>query len=101
MLPFTSLDAVTSAGAGAAKDLEGAFARHTLYATESGTHSDLQVRLEGSHDGLHWFGLGSVTLVQGDGAKTVSVDAQLVRYVRAALASFTGSTTVTATIASA
>ena len=102
MLPFKSLDAVTSGGSGSAKDLESAVAQHTLHAVETGgqTHSDLDVGLEGSHDGVDWFRLGNVQL-GANATATTTVNLHLVRYVRAVLTGgFSGSAVVTATIAS-
>ncbi|MEW2383374.1 hypothetical protein AB0873_14965 [Micromonospora sp. NPDC047707] len=100
MLPFTSLSAATSAPqVGVAKDLEDSVANHTMALTVTGSPSSWAVDLEGSHDGLTWFWLGS----GGSASGTLVHAPRVVRFVRARLSALTGGTspTVTATIASA
>lgn len=99
-LPFTSLDAATATGPGAAKDLEGVFSTHTICVTTTGSPSSMNVVIERSHDGVNWFSTGSPNISAGPTMATV--DTHLVRYVRANLTSLSGGSapTVTATIAS-
>jgi hypothetical protein len=96
MLPFRSLDAATSTGPGAVKDLEGLFSHVTMQVRTTGAPNDFNVGLQGSLDGVAWTTLGEYS---GSNA-IVSSTQHLVRYVRANIAVLdTG--TVTAYIASA
>lgn len=97
-LPFVSLNAATATGAGASRDLEGVYTRHTLAVSVTGGPESLQVRLEGSHDGINWHVLSGTFASTG----FYTADSHLVRYVRANFISISGgsSPTVTATIAS-
>ncbi|MCG5220273.1 hypothetical protein [Streptosporangium sp. KLBMP 9127] len=98
MLPFTSLDAATSAPQeGAARDYEGVLTNHTMLVTATGSPSQISVQLQGSHDGSTWVDLANTS----SWPTAVSVQ-RAVRYVRARLGGVTGgsSPTVTATIAS-
>lgn len=107
-LPFTSLSSATSPVAGAVKDLETVSREHTMYVRVTGAPSDLQVDLEGSHDSVTWFSLGTVNegVISGGQARVNTPFDQtrydLVRYVRANLITLSGgsSPAVTATIAS-
>jgi hypothetical protein len=95
-LPFTSLDAATSPGAGSVRDLEGSLFHHTVLVWATGEPSAVRVDFYGSHDGDNWFNFGNTT------GAPLSVD-RVVRYVRADLTTLTGGTSpaLTATIASA
>lgn len=100
-LPFKSLDAATAAGAGASKDLEGVFSKHTIVMASTGNPTTVSVTLEGSHDGVNWFDAGAPTITLS--VTKATVDTHLLRYVRANLITLSGgsSPTVTVTIASA
>ena len=108
-LPFTSLDAATSSGAGTARDLESVARNHTVFVRIDGMAPgpgiSTTVGLEGSHDGATWYNLGSFTS-GGSGSGSVlgtfQVSTYLVRYLRARLDLSAGTTVsgVTATIAS-
>ena len=104
MLPFTSLDGVTTAGPGVSRDLEGAMLRHTLVASITGAESDSAgVVLQGSHDGEAWFTLTTVSpSLPNQGTLVATADTHLVRYVRANIqaGSVNGTPSVTATIVS-
>lgn len=104
-VPFTSLNAATTTGAGSSRDLGELADHHTMLFTVTGGAS-WTIVLEGSHDDTHWLSLG-----QGSGSSagpievtvpTTALPGTLVRYVRANLTALTGgsSPTVTATIAS-
>lgn len=98
MLPFVSLNAATSTGSGAEKDLEGTFGNHSILQSVTGSPTDWLIELQGSHDGVNW-----TTLAGLDENNTFhSLVNFPLRYVRANLASFTGGTspTFSATIAS-
>lgn len=99
--PTTSLNAVTTTGAGTVVDLGVVRSTHTLQTTVTGTPATVTVNLEGSLAAAGpWATLVASTSTSGD-VQTVSGKA--VRYVRANLAALTGGTapTVTALIASA
>lgn len=100
MLPFTSLNAATTTGAGASKDLEEVLATHLAIVEITGNPSSVTIVLEGSHDGSRWVYLGQVANFNG---VTAIAGAGAVRHIRANLTTLTGGTspTVTATIASA
>jgi hypothetical protein len=97
VLPFASLNAATATGAGTSRDLEGLYRYVTMAMSATGSPSTVNIDLEGSHDGTNWVVLTGAALSQG----AVSVNAHLIRYVRANLKTLTGgsSPTVTATIA--
>ena len=99
MLPFVSLDAVGSTGAGESHDFETAVRDMTMIATCTGSPDSAVVQLQGSHDNESWIGFSSVTL---SGVSTVATTTALhwIRYVRANLTTLSGgsSPTVTATI---
>jgi len=99
-LPLTSLNAATATGPGAVKDLEGSFDFHTIFVHSTGGAS-WSVTLEGSHDGVNWDAMATVTY-SGNIDTMTPVSGLLVRYVRANLISLTGGTspTITASIAS-
>lgn len=100
MLPFTSLNAVTSAQVGASKDLEGLLATHHMLVSAGGTSASAQVQLEGSLDGTNWESFGSVGVGSGGSGSVRIVDTPL-RFIRANATSLSGtSPTVTAAIAS-
>ncbi len=100
MLPFTSLNAVTSNGPGASRDLEDVSRHHTLTVTITGTSVSGTVALQGSHDGSGWTNLATVSITDGL-TLMATADTHFVRYVRANLTSLAGtSPVVTATIAS-
>lgn len=100
MLPFTSLNAVTVDGVGSVLDLQGSFRAHTLMTFTTGTPSGGFVRLQGSHDGVNFVQIATVS-VSSLPTQVTTVTA-VMRYVRAELQGFTGGTspTLTATIAS-
>lgn len=120
-LPFKSLDAATSTGPGASKDLESVFRIHTIAVVVTDSPTTFTVKLEGSHDEINWYTSGDAQPITESTASYVTHDllsavpetlqpqggqqgkAGLWRYVRANLTVLTGgsSPTVTATIASA
>lgn len=113
-LPFVSLNAATSTGEGAARDLERPTRRFTMAVSAAGSPSSVVVDLEGSLDGSFWLSLGRQN---GVGLLTVGPDpywvggntysgtemrhAHFVRYARANVVTLSGgsSPTVTALIA--
>lgn len=98
-LPFESLDAVGSTGPGAARDLEGSRKVHTLVVSATGTPSTVTAELQGSHDGVNWFNMGSASVnspAANQGA-SVSNAEHVARYVRANLTQLSGGSTPTAT----
>lgn len=105
MLPFTSLNAVTSAGAGAEVDLVDGESTHALFAEYFGpaTGDGIAV-LEGSLDGTNWFNLEQVNIGAGYTNPLLAFTyAKLVRYVRATIPAGqypAGATSVTAIILS-
>lgn len=105
-LPFTSLSSfvATGTGPGAVHDLECVLADHTLVLSMTGPGNPTVI-LEGSHDGIHWVGLVSMTIDSSHNKADTAGLNILVRYVRANLTTGNGAETaaslVTATIASA
>jgi hypothetical protein len=101
MVPFRSLDAATSTGAGIAVDLGEVLTTHSMIAVATGSPSNRHVELQGSHDGFVWAVLA--TADPGDAGLATTVINTPLRYVRANLATLAGGTspTVTVTIASA
>jgi hypothetical protein len=100
MLPFVSLNAVTTTGAGTSRDMEDAVRPHTMVVVVTGLagSEQNQVRLEGSLDGSTWLELG---LASRNGNGNVIVTSEmLARHVRANFITLNGTATVTATIAS-
>ncbi len=100
-LPFRSLDAVATTGAGSARDLEGVFRQHTMSVVASGVTNSFTIKIEGSHDNVNWFELGNaVPSGGGTVVSMVTAGTHLVRYVRANITNISGSVTaVTASIA--
>lgn len=107
-LPFTSLDTATAVGPGASEDLGGAYDHHTMVVFKTGGGA-VSVRLEGSHDDVNWFSLGTVGFSSPSADEAMVLTAapvsgspgHLVRYLRAYWVNLAGGTspTVTATIA--
>lgn len=99
--PAASLSAASATGPGEVIDLGGSMSLHTMVRTAAGGPTDMNVDMEGSHDGASWFTLASLT--NSTAAPQAVTSERVVRYVRANLLSLTGgaSPTVTATIASA
>lgn len=105
MLPFVSLSAVTTSGAGSDVDLVDGASTHALLATWSGTPSgNGLVVLEGSLDEANWQNLGQVNVGMSYASpQYVFVTGHIVRYVRATIPGGqypTGASSVTATILS-
>jgi hypothetical protein len=104
-LPFMSLNAATTTGAGGSRDLEGVADHHTMVITKTGG-GGVHVNLEGSHDGVNWVSLGAGGFgnpsADGSVINSVFADGHLVRHVRANLTDIYSGTspTVTVTIAS-
>lgn len=92
MLPFKSLDAVTAPGIGLARDLEGLFGTHTMLLEVTGNPQNLEVFLEGSHDGVYFHELGRTV-----SAGFITVTSHLVRHVRARVGQLGTGTNPTAT----
>ncbi|MEU4579965.1 hypothetical protein [Nonomuraea sp. NPDC023979] len=97
MLPFLALDNATDFGPGPTKDLEGVYGKHTLHVWYAGDPTGRAVKLNGSLDGVHWFGMA--TWRPGD--STVLTVEHLARYVSASLGGTSGGTAFSAIIASA
>ena len=95
MLPFTSLDAAGSPGAGAVLDLGRVEGTFTAIVWATGNPTGQPVDLEGSHDGAHW-----IVLQGGLGAGYVASvnDGPLVRFARANLRYISGGTSPTFTV---
>jgi len=95
ILAKTLLSAVTAQGAGTGQDLAAMVRSVTMQVTTGGVTPDpqVQVRLEGSLDNSAWFGMGTQT-----GAGQLSVDQDVVQYVRGYVASI-ASGNVTALLA--
>ena len=100
MLPFKSLDAATTPGPGAVRDLEGVLSNHTIQAVVTGNPTSFTVRLQASLDGVTWNNIGAASQSTRLGPTDFPY---AVRYVRAYLESLSGGTspTVTTYIASA
>jgi len=98
-LPFTSLNAATSTGAGTSKDLESVASTYGVIVTATGGPSTVTCSLEGSHDNVNWYTVPSPTITA---AGTFTLFQNLLfRYVRVNLVTLSGgsSPTVTATVA--
>lgn len=106
VLPFVALSGVTAPMDSNAVDLNGVSDDFTVAWWTTGGATGVNLTLQGSHDGVNWFGLVSGT-TGANGVlsnKVVDPSAQtfrhLARYVRVHLVSITGGTspTLTATV---
>lgn len=96
--PGTSLNAVTTNGAGSTLALDTVKSIHTIVVSYTGTPSSVRVNLEGSLDGSVWATLDEFDYASSSAsARTVRAS---VKNVRANLVSHVGSLAVTAKIAS-
>lgn len=78
-LAKTLLSAVAVTGAGTGQDLAVMARSITMQVIQGGTVDPAsQVQLQGSLDNINWFGMGTV-----NGAGQISVDEDVVQYVRA------------------
>jgi hypothetical protein len=104
VLPFISLNAVTSTGPGTTRDLGGLYALHTVGLTWTGGPTSLLGYIEGSHDGVNFARISDGNGVSRpiDTTTRSSSRGHLVKYVRYNLDSLAGGSlpTATATIAS-
>jgi len=95
-LPFVSLDAATVAGTGASRDLEGVGSIFGVLVFATGSPSTVTVQLEGSHDDVNWFAVGSPTITTAP-SYTNFTDLAF-RYVRANLVTLSGGSAPTVTV---
>jgi len=84
MLPFMSLDAVTSPAIGASRDLETVASDITLVISTDVAAGAVHVDLEGSFDGENWFVIASASYGSGGGGTEIARNPDYrARYVRA------------------
>lgn len=92
---LTSLNAVTTTGAGTSAALTVAASTHTYHVIVTGSPTSVNVDLEGSIDGVTWFVLDSSTTTTSEMRHVVN---KLVENIRANLTTLTGGTSPTVTV---
>lgn len=98
--PFTSLNAASAIGTGAALDNGYPRANASMVVTASAGVTAGDVQLQGSHDGVNWVNLGAAVATAAPGTFIASSAGAPMRYLRAAITTAITGGTVTATVAS-
>lgn len=96
--PFKSLNAATTPGAGASKELDGVCYSFTLFLVVTGSPTEVKVRLEFSQDGTNWVDPGQYATWEYPMYTSIwGLSFGYVKHVRAYLMSITGGSSPTVT----